>query len=423
LLLTAAAAALAAAPAAASGVGPERSTAPLPTACTSEGAADVDASFARWAHLLRDRGSLSGDELGRRAEAVIADAFAVDAMAEWILGDRWGRTHPYDRGRFHDALVRAIRGEILPFFAGAEVLPMLRPADEPWSPDDGTVDARYWLVAGDWQDWFTLRLMNGPDGHCRIFDVKRGDRSLIRRLDDRVDRLIDDYSFEYMVAQVGDYEAVVLEDFEDDDEGSLPRGWTWRDGDNDKNKPYRVRVEDGNHYLEATDEGESVILGREIRWNLDEYPYLSFRVRVHRIPEGGDERDDRKVDSAAGLYITYKKKVFGKIPESVKYVWSSTLPVGTAVRREGIGRPWQVVFATGKDRLGEWRTFVFDLRQAYRDTFGGDPPSKPLGIGILSDANSLHSQAYADYDDIRVLRVAPPGVTSGVREKVPPIKR
>ena len=136
---------------------------------------------------------------------------------------------------------------------------------------------------------------------------------------------------------------------------------------------------------------------------------------------GGDERDDRKVDSAAGVYLTLNMKFFGKIPESVKYVWSSTLPVGAAVRRDGVGRPWQVVIGSGEDGIGEWRTYVFDLRQAYTDTFGGSPPSRTVGIGILSDANSLDSQAYADYDDIRALRSAPDGVSSGVGEIMPPL--
>lgn len=216
-----------------------------------------------------------------------------------------------------------------------------------------------------------------------------------------------------------DADHVVLEDFESSPVGQLPQGWDWKDKDDDRHKPYEVREEDGNKYLAARDEGESVILGKKIRWNLDEYPYVSFRWRVHEIPDGGDERYDDRVDSAAGIYFTYKKKAFGLIPLSVKYVWSSTLPVGAATRREGVGKPWQVVADSGRSGLGEWRTHVFDLRQAYRDTFGGDPPSRPLGIGILSDANSTNSRAYADYDDIRALREGDPGVTSGVTEILP----
>jgi hypothetical protein len=81
-----------------------------------------------------------------------------------------------------------------------------------------------------------------------------------------------------------------------------------------------------------------------------------------------------------------------------------------------------VVIGSGTDGLGEWRTYTFDLRQAYRDTFGKNPPDKTEGIGILSDANSTQSKAFADYDDIRALRTVPKAVGSGVTQIMPPIK-
>jgi len=215
----------------------------------------------------------------------------------------------------------------------------------------------------------------------------------------------------------------VLEDFESMVVGEFPDGFDIRDSDKDLEMPYRVREENGNKYLEARDEGQSVILGREICWDLEKYPYISFRLRVNEIPVGGDERYDDTVDSAAGIYVTYRKKAFGKIPESVKYVWSSTLPVGGATIRQGIGRPWQIVVGSGEEGLGEWQTFTFDLRESYRKTFRSKPPKRPVGIGILSDANSMNSRAYADYDDIRLLSEAPADVTGGVTEILRPRRR
>jgi hypothetical protein len=268
-----------------------------------------------------------------------------------------------------------------------------------------------------------LKLAEVGGGGCKIVDVEYDGDALLREYRERVEDLIDDYSFPYMLAKLANRDYLILEDFEASPVGELPEGWGWRDGDANKDKPYRVRQEGGNRYLEATDEGQSVILGREVRWNLDEYPYISFRLRVHRIPEGGDERVDERVDSAAGVYVTIKKVAFGRIPESVKYVWSSTLPVGAATRREGIGRPWQVVVGSGEDGLGEWHTYVFDLRDAYRKTFGGNPGSRAHGIGVLSDANSTRTQAYADYDDFRLLKIAPEGVTGGVVERMRPVRR
>jgi Protein of unknown function (DUF3047) len=395
-------------------------TPPL-AACEDSAKREIDLTYARWIRLLGMRREIGEQEFSRQAEELVGEMFFLDGMSARILGGRWQRFDERRRDQFTQALARSLRFTLVEYFEGSDVIPALRPAAEEMTVEGDLVQARYWLVKPDWSDWFTFRLADDGSGSCGVVDIRKGDRSLQGRLKGQVRKLLEDYSFANMIAELGHYESVVLADFEGDIEGELPQGWTWRDGDKGKNKPYRVQVEGGNRYLEATDEGESVILGREIKWNLEEFPYISFRVRVNQIPEGGDERDNKKVDSAAGLYITYRKKFFGKIPESAKYVWSSTLPVGSAVRREGIGRPWQIVFGSGEEGLGEWRTYVFDLRQAYTDTFGGTAPSKSIGVGVLSDANSLKLKAYADYDDIRALREAPPGVTSGVTEILSPI--
>ena len=400
---------------------PDKASALQNGSCEREGAAHLDLAYSRWTSLFR--APAGSAEMKGQAEAILREAFAVEAISARILGAEWRRLHPRDRRRFTDALVRALSDYFFPYFEASESLPHLRPANEEWRRRGEAVDARYWLMGPGLREWFTLRLVEGEDGSCQILNIHKEGRSLLKSLGSRVEEALDDYSFPYMIAELGGYDTLVLEDFEDDEPGTLPVGWSWRDGDSDENKPYRVRREEGGQYLESTDRGESVILGIERPWNLNEFPYVSFRVRVNRIPEGADERDDKRVDSAAGIYFTLNKTFFGTIPESVKYVWSSTQPVGTAVQRDGIGRPWQVVFGTGEEGLGEWRTYVFDVRQAYIDTFGGRPPSRALGVGVLSDANSMRSEAFADYDDFLALRRAPPGVTSGVLRIVPPVRR
>jgi len=404
------------APAASSASAPVQ-VAARPAVCES-GRARIEDLFDRWTAAVRSGDGGLREGASSEGVGVVRDAFALDHLARGFLDGAYARLHPSERVRFRRALSRGITRELLPYFESRAERPDLRPADEPWEAENGVIRARYWLIESDRSDWFTIHLVE-EDGSCRIADMSKGDRSLAGRLKSRVEDLLD-HSFAYMVAVLGDHDEVILEDFEDEEVGQLPEEWSWKDDDDDKNKPYRIASESGNKYLEATDEGESVILGHELGWNVHEYPYISFRVRVNRIPEGGNERFDDRVDSAAGLYFTLNKKFFGKIPESVKYVWSSTLPEGTAVRRDGIGRPWQVVFGSGREGLGEWRTYVFDLREAFRETFGDDPPAEAVGIGVLSDANSVGGGAYADYDDIRALRSAPPDVTSGVTEIVPP---
>ena len=194
-------------------------------------------------------------------------------------------------------------------------------------------------------------------------------------------------------------ERVCVADFESDAIGQLPTGWEAHADDATSAAPYTVQSDDGGKFLAARDHGQSVILARKSRVDLEHYPFLSFRWRVHEVPRNGDERFGPTNDSAAAIYVTYGTH-FGLIPIAVKYVWSSTLPVGSALQRSGFGRPWVIVAASGTDGLGEWHTFVFDVRATYRETFGGDPPRHIEGVGILSDANATHSTAFADYDDL-----------------------
>lgn len=368
-----------------------------------------------WQRLLSGSSASSIDALLERADALIASTVALETMGREIFRDDWAGFRPDERGDFVEALALSLR-DGLGAFLREEMrgrVPTVTPAGE----DAET--ARFTLAAPDGRQRRLVVRLGTAAGRCAITDVEyEGDR-LIRKLRDRVEDLVDDYSFKYMVAKLGGYDELILDDFESSPVGRFPVGWDQRE--DELPPPYRVREEDGNRYLEATDEGESVIIGMETPWNMEEYPYISFRIRVNEIPEGANERDDERVDSAAGVYVTVKKVAFGRIPESVKYVWSSTLPVGSATQRAGIGRPWQVVIGSGREGLGEWRTYVFDMRDAYRKTFGGNPGSKPAGIGVLSDANSMGGRAYADYDDFKALRHAPPGTDGGVVERLRPI--
>jgi hypothetical protein len=200
-------------------------------------------------------------------------------------------------------------------------------------------------------------------------------------------------------------DSIVIEDFEAHAIDSFPRNWDWRGWGEVTEKPYRVQEEDGNRFLRAEDTGQNVVLYKGFRWNIKKYPFIGWRWRIRAVPEGADERYEETADSAAGLYLTYGRR-FGLVPKSLKFVWSTALPVGTALRRKGIGMPWTVVAGTGLGDLNRWQVVTFDAVEAYRKTFGGDPPDRPLGVGILSDANNTGTKAYADYDDIVVSKHA-----------------
>jgi len=331
--------------------------------------------------------------------------FDFNRLSAQFLQNNWAKMSPFEKEQFVEALKTSFVNKIYSYNKKYTSKGLSSLTFENQITKEKSAKLEYSFGGDKGKIKLTISMLKYRDAPWKITNVKTGKKDLRQRYYSFCKKLIDDYSLSYLIAELKDSDYVVLEDFEDNSIGQLPKDWTWRDKDRNKNKPYKIKEENGNKYLAADDTGETVILVKKTRWNIKKYPYISFRWRGRELPEGGDERFGPTNDSGAAIYITYNKKLI-KIPESVKFVWSTTLPVGSATRRSGIGRPWNVVVESGPENLGVWRTYVLNAFEAYQKTFGGNPPDRPLGIGILSDANSSHSKAYADYDDIRVLRHA-----------------
>ncbi len=161
---------------------------------------------------------------------------------------------------------------------------------------------------------------------------------------------------------------------------------------------------------------ENKLMGSDkIWWDIYKYPFISWEWRVHTLPEGADESNDLVNDSAAGLYVVFQRS---RVPvvdwqrqpaDWIKYVWSSTLPVGTVVRQNvtkyGItlynGR--YVVIASGRKDLKKWITNKRNVLADYQSCFGKSPRYHPSMLGIVTDSNSTATTAMADYDNIIAL--------------------
>lgn len=208
--------------------------------------------------------------------------------------------------------------------------------------------------------------------------------------------------------------SVLIEDFEDDSVGSIPKRWYNRDGDfrvvNASKRQlslyqYEIRQEGSNKYLHY--DGSIVkhlnypLINKE-GINIYETPILSWKWRVERLPEGGNEEINGKNDVAASIYVVFdmgRVALFKKVPKSIRYTWSSTLPKGAETSKL-FGNQKIVVVESGYPNAGKWVTFERNIVEDYRRLFGDSPPKKPIAILILSDGDSTNNKAIADYDDI-----------------------
>ncbi|WP_138429364.1 DUF3047 domain-containing protein [Fodinibius saliphilus] len=207
---------------------------------------------------------------------------------------------------------------------------------------------------------------------------------------------------------------ILIEDFENDSVGSLPKRWYNRDADfrvvtSSKQEQslykYEIRQEEENKYLHYN--------GMKVRHltyplknkdgiNIYDTPILSWRWRVHKLPKGANEDINGKNDTAASLYVVFdmgRIAFFKKVPKSIRYTWSSSLEPGTNTSKL-FGNQQILVLESGEKNAGKWKTFERNIVEDYRRLFGDDPPQKPLAILLMSDGDSMNDNSIADYDDI-----------------------
>jgi len=209
----------------------------------------------------------------------------------------------------------------------------------------------------------------------------------------------------------GDPSAIMVDNFEDDSPGSFPEGWVFVESDKEvksyeesRNSGEIVKVveENGDRFVRLITKGEALRYskrnGVDFEWNLNERPRLKWRWRALKLPEGASEKGQN--DTGGAVYVTFGKDWLGR-PKSIKYTYSSSLPVGTVV---SFG-PLKVIVVDSavEPRQGEWQPVQRHVINDYRQVFGGDPPNEPVSITIWSDSDTTNDEAKVDIDDIELL--------------------
>ena len=191
------------------------------------------------------------------------------------------------------------------------------------------------------------------------------------------------------------------ESFDGDATGAFPRQWQIRGDEDEARTIYRVVEEDGNRFLRAQADQQDIQIGITKEFAPEEFPLLQWRWRVSQLPTGGDERAKRTNDSAAALYVVFDSTL---VPRAIKYVWSSTLPVGSKFQSPVYWRAHVVVLQSGPAEDGEWRQETINFYEDYKTLYGFEP-GEVQGIALLTDSDITKSVATADYDDITILPV------------------
>jgi hypothetical protein len=128
--------------------------------------------------------------------------------------------------------------------------------------------------------------------------------------------------------------------------------------------------------------------------------FVRWRWRAVASPKGGNECAAGKEDSAAVIYVFWRRDLRFY---SLKYVWSTVGPKGAVCGRKRSPFLAQdtIILETGEP-LNTWVNEQIDVKAEFRSHFADGREDAPVpglvGIGIMSDGDQTKSESVADYD-------------------------
>jgi Protein of unknown function (DUF3047) len=172
---------------------------------------------------------------------------------------------------------------------------------------------------------------------------------------------------------------------------------------------YSVVSEDGQSFVRSSyaPPMKTAVVGYQIPdGDRQRIRTVRWKWRAQALPTGGDECAEGKGDSAAVVYLTWKR---GLRYYTLKYVWSAVGQIGRtcASKRNPFVAQDTVILQSGAP-LGTWRSEEIDLAAEFRRHFeGGDPKAEVpnfIGIGLMSDGDQTRTPSSADFGSFVLVR-------------------
>jgi len=165
----------------------------------------------------------------------------------------------------------------------------------------------------------------------------------------------------------------------------------------------RVEKDGANYYLRLISRGDSSFGVRTAaQVNVKDYPIITWRWKVEKLPAGGDVRKSTTDDQALQVYVAFKETGFPAALNTpiVGYIWDNEAPKGWSGRSSQIGgdKLRYIVLRNKTDRTGQWYTERRNVYEDYKKLFADINGGEPLGVttGLQLHINSQHTRTSAE---------------------------
>ena len=167
----------------------------------------------------------------------------------------------------------------------------------------------------------------------------------------------------------------------------------------DAKTKYSVGNNENGKFLRAEAENSASGLGKEIKINLNETPFLNITWKVEKDLPGIDESTKKGHDYAARVFVVKKTGATPLSNRAMNYVFSSNNEIDSFHPSPFTKKSIDYILSTTKVNFNEWVTVKVNVKKHFKKFHNLDL-DKINGIAIMSDTDNSKLTAIAYYQNI-----------------------
>ena len=167
----------------------------------------------------------------------------------------------------------------------------------------------------------------------------------------------------------------------------------------DAKTKYSVGNNENGKFLRAEADSSASGLGKEIKINLNETPFLNITWKVEKDLSGIDESTKKGHDYAARVFVVKKTGATPLSNRAMNYVFSSNNEVDAFHSSPFTKKSIDYILSTTKENFNEWVTVKVNVKKHFKKFHNLDL-DEINGLAIMSDTDNSKLKAISYYQNI-----------------------
>ena len=162
---------------------------------------------------------------------------------------------------------------------------------------------------------------------------------------------------------------------------------------------YTIGKNENGNYLKAVADNAASGLGKEIKIDLDDTPFINISWKVEKDLKGIEENTKKGHDFAARVFVIKKTGATPLSNRAINYVYSSNMNIDDYKPSPYTKKSIDYVLSTTKINLDEWVTVKANVKEDFKKLHKLDVKELD-GVAIMVDTDNSKMKAISYYQNI-----------------------